>query len=59
MSRIVFKRIERKQFIEYMKATDNKRGYQIEDWKKCKDVISIEEFIYILNKNWERKLQMK
>lgn len=40
-------KITEEQLKEYLRATNGKKSYLIEDYKKCNEKISINEFIYI------------
>ena len=39
-------KVNKQMFLEYCKATGNKRSFDIEDYKKC-TTLEINEFIYI------------
>lgn len=53
-------KITEKQIKAYLQATNGKKSYLRQDYEKCKDKLTIEEFIYISD-CFERviKLQIK
>ena len=57
-------KVNKQMFLEYCKATGNKRTFDIEDYKKC-TTLDINEFIYIgdhfseLKKKFNEKIPKK
>ena len=57
-------KVNKQMFLEYCKATGNKKSFDIEDYKKC-TTLEINEFIYIcdhfneLKKKFNEKIPKK